>query len=62
MILGFRIVEERAMELCQELKSGFDELFDSYLIEESMQVLIGKRNGLIWDCKAKEKKKERRIL
>ena len=44
------------------IKKWIDELFDSYLIEESMWVLIGKRNGLIWDCKAKEKKKERRIL
>ena len=42
------------------IKKWIDELFDSYLIEESMWVLIGKRNGLIWDCKAKEKKE--RIL
>jgi hypothetical protein len=36
------------------VKRWFDELFDGYLVEESIwgfRVLIGKRKGLIWDCK-----------
>ncbi len=35
------------------IKRWFNELFDDYLVEESMwnfRVWIGKRNSLIWGC------------
>ena len=41
------------------IKRCFDELFDGYLVEESMwgfRVLIGKRKGLIWVVRNKEKR------
>ena len=39
------------------IKRWFDELFDGYLVEESIwgfRVLIGKRKGFIWSCKEEE--------
>jgi hypothetical protein len=42
-----------------EIKRWFDELLNGYLVEESMwgfRVLIGKRKGLIWVVRNKEKR------
>ena len=62
MILGFRIVEERVIGLCEELKGGLM----SYLMAIQQKkvwgfrVLIGKRIVLIWGCK--EEGRERNFL
>ena len=43
------------------IKRWFDELFDGYLVEESMlasRVMVGKRKGLIWGFLRKKKKEK----
>ena len=58
--LGFRVVEERIVGLCWELKSGLMSFLMAKLVEKNMWDFRGfrvKRKGLIWGCKEEGNKR-----